>query len=82
MKIIVLNLNKTMDESRVAKLFAKHGKVDSCSLVLDKETQKSKGFGFIEMPDDAEATAAIAALHGSQVSGNKIRVKVSDKNDE
>ncbi len=81
MKIMVLNLSRNTEESKLEKLFVKYGKVDSCALVLDKNTGKSKGFGFVEMPDETEANAAIAALHGTQVSGNKIRVKISEKNE-
>ena len=78
MKIIVLNLNRNTDESKLEKLFVRYGKVDSCTLVLDKNTKKSKGFGFVEMPNEEEANKAIKELHGSQVSGNKIRVKISE----
>jgi RNA recognition motif-containing protein len=78
MKIIILNLNKNTEESKVEKLFAKYGAVKSCKLVTDKETGKSKGFGFVEMDDEIAANRAITALHGSMVSGSKVRVKISD----
>ncbi|MDA0782652.1 MAG: hypothetical protein PQ612_08820 [Rickettsiales bacterium] len=82
MKIIVLNLNRNLEQKKLEKLFVKYGKVDSCNIVTDKETGRSKGFGFVQMPDESEATAAITALHGTQVSGSKIRVKISDNKDE
>lgn len=79
---MVLNLNRNFEQKRLEKLFVKYGKVDSCSIVMDKTTGKSKGFGFVQMPDESEANAAITALHGTQVSGNKIRVKISENQDE
>lgn len=79
---MALNLSRNTDESKLEKLFVKYGKVDSCTLVLDKQTGKSKGFGFVDMPDEEEANAAIKALHGSQVSGNKLRVKISEDKTE
>ncbi len=59
-----------------------HGTVQSCTLVLDKETGSSKGFGFVEMPEQAEAEAAITALNGKNVGGNKIRVKEAESNSQ
>ncbi len=66
-----------MPESEIANLFKKFGKVESCTLVMDKDTGKSKGFGFVEMPNAAEAEAAIAGLHGTIVRKDRIRVKVA-----
>ncbi|MDO8444758.1 MAG: RNA-binding protein [Deltaproteobacteria bacterium] len=60
-------------------LFTSFGKVDSLTLVKDKDTGKSKGFGFVEMPNEAEAMAAIEKLNGQVVGGNMIRVKKADK---
>lgn len=80
MKIIVLNLTRETTKETVERLFKKHGKVDSCQLVMDEETGNSKGFGFIEMPDEKEAAAAIASLHGIKLDNHKIRVKISDQN--
>lgn len=77
MKIMVLNLNRNTDEPRLEKLFAKYGTVSSCVIVTDKVTGKSKGFGFVEMEDEIAANSAVKALHGSLLSGNKIRVKIS-----
>ncbi len=49
-----------------------------CNLVLDQATAKSKGFGFVIMPNDAEAKAALSALHETRVAKNKIRVKIAE----
>jgi RNA recognition motif-containing protein len=56
-------------------MFENYGKVQSCTLIIDKETGDSKGFGFIEMPNPGEAKTAIKSLNGNDVDGNKIRVK-------
>jgi len=63
-------------------MFMAHGKVQSCTLVMDKKTGDSKGFGFIEMPKPGEAKAAIKHLNGKDVAGSKIRVKKSESKQE
>jgi RNA recognition motif-containing protein len=80
MKLMVLNLPRSMEEDKVAELFAAFGQVTSCDLVMDKVTGGSKGFGFVEMVDATEADAAIKALHGKKVGGSRLRVKISDQN--
>jgi RNA recognition motif-containing protein len=75
MKIIILNLPRDLSEDGLADLFRAHGGVDSCDLVMDANTGISKGFGFVEMPAEEEAEAAIAALHGTKINKSKIRVK-------
>lgn len=79
MNIAILNLHRDIDKDQLEKLFTAYGKVESCELVLDKKTGKSKGFGFVVMNDEIEVKIAIAELHGSRVSNQKIRVKISDK---
>lgn len=79
MKIIILNLARNLTSDGLENLFKPYGKVASCNLVLNADKGTSKGFGFVEMPDEIEANKAISALHGKVVEGNKIRVKVSDK---
>ena len=59
-------------------MFEAHGVVQSCTLVLDKKTGSSKGFGFIEMPRPGDAKAAMKNLNGKDVAGNKIRVKKAE----
>jgi RNA recognition motif-containing protein len=79
MNINILNLSRKTTKEDLVKLFKVHGKVESCDIVMDKITGKSKGFAFIEMLDDNEAKASIKILNGKNVGGNKIKVKVSTK---
>ncbi len=78
MKLIALNLPRDFDEQALAELFKAYGNIQSCNLVLNEGTDKSKGFGFVEMALDHEAETAIKELHGSKVGKNKIRVKQAD----
>jgi len=82
MKLLVRNLATATTEEKLKNLFAEHGKVQSCNLVLDKETGKSKGFGFVEMPKAGEAKAAMKILNGYKLAGNLIRVKRSEAKNE
>ena len=77
MKLLVRNLSRTTTEQEIRVLFSEHGSVTECSLVLDQETGKSKGFGFVEMPNETEAKAALSSLHETRVAKNKIRVKIA-----
>ncbi len=77
MKILVRNLSRTTTEKELHALFSEHGTVTACDLVLDQQTGKSKGFGFIEMPHESEAKLAISGLHETRLAKNKIRVKVA-----
>ncbi|MCW8329447.1 RNA-binding protein [Photobacterium sp. SDRW27] len=78
MKLLVRNLARTTTEAELKAMFEAHGEVVSCNLVLDQETGKSKGFAFIEMPEEAEANAAIAALNGTKIAKSKVRVKEAE----
>ena len=78
MKILIRNIARTTTEVELQKMFESYGRVQSCSLVLDKETGSSKGFGFVEMPMQGEARAAMKALNGKELDGNKIRVKKAE----
>ena len=78
MKLLIRNLNRSTTEAELRKLFEPYGTVQSCTLVLDKKTSDSKGFGFIEMPKQGEAKTAMKRLNGEDVGGNKIRVKKAD----
>lgn len=78
MKLLVRNLTRNTTEAELKALFQPFGTVQSCTLVLDKDTKISKGFGFIEMPKVGEAKAAMKSLNGSSVAGSKIRVKKSE----
>ncbi|EGQ9522626.1 RNA-binding protein [Vibrio parahaemolyticus] len=75
MKLLVRNLARTITEHEVRVLFSAHGKVTECNLVLDQETGLSKGFAFVEMPDDKEAKTAIQNLNLSNIAKSTIRVK-------
>lgn len=78
MKILVRNLPRETTEPELTELFKAYGGVQSCNLVMDKETGKSKGFGFVEMPRVNEANAAISGLNHKEIAGLKIRVKKAD----
>lgn len=78
MKLLIRNLARTTTEQEVKSLFEPFGEVQSCSLVMDKSSGVSKGFGFVEMPKSGDAKAAIKGLNSVEVGGNKIRVKKAD----
>ena len=73
MNIYVGNLPYSINESELAELFEGFGSVARANVIIDRETGRSKGFGFVEMDDQAEAEAAIEALNGSDMSGRPIR---------
>ena len=75
MKLLIRNLARTTTEEELRALFQVYGKVQSCSLVLDKKSGRSKGFGFVVMPSPGESKAAMKNLNGKEVDGNTIRVK-------
>ena len=77
MNIYVGNLSWNLKDQDLSNLFASYGEVTSAKIVTDKFTHRSKGFGFVEMADDASAQAAIAALNGSEVDGRNIVVNES-----
>ncbi|USD66411.1 RNA-binding protein [Vibrio sp. SCSIO 43136] len=77
MKILVRNLARTTTEHQVRLLFSEHGRVTQCDLVLDQETGQSKGFAFVDMPNEEEAKAAIKSLNLTMLDKSKIRVKFS-----
>lgn len=73
-KLYVGNLGYGVDSSALQALFTPHGTVDSAEIIADRETGRSKGFGFVEMSTDAEAQAAINALNGQQNEGRAMTV--------
>jgi RNA recognition motif-containing protein len=77
MNIYVGNLSWNLKDQDLSNLFASHGEVVSAKIVLDKFTNRSKGFGFVEMANDDQAQAAITALNGSEVDGRNIVVNES-----
>jgi RNA recognition motif-containing protein len=78
MKIMVRNLSRDTKEAELLVLFKEYGDVQYCTLIMDKETGKSKGFGFVEMPRAGEAKAAIKGLNYREIDGFKLRVKKAD----
>jgi len=73
-KLYVGNLSYSTTEDGLRSLFADFGNVTSAKIVFDRETGNSKGFGFIEMGTDEEATAAIAGTNGREFKGRQLRV--------
>ncbi len=75
MKIYVGNLTHDVTAGELKAAFSEFGKVSSANVIKDKHSRKSKGFGFVEMPNDSEANEAIKALDESSLQGQNIRVK-------
>ena len=73
-KLYVGNLNYEVTGSDLEQLFAQHGTVQSAEVIADRDTGRSKGFGFVQMASDDEAQAAIAALNGQQHNGRALTV--------
>jgi RNA recognition motif-containing protein len=73
-KLYVGNLTYGVTDSTLSQLFEPHGSVQSAQVIMDRDTGKSKGFGFVEMGSDAEAQAAIQALNGKEVEGRALTV--------
>ena len=76
-KLYVGNLQYATTDADLSAMFEPHGTVKSASVVMDRDTGRSKGFGFVEMGNDQEAQAAIAALNGQQVGGRSLTVNVA-----
>jgi RNA recognition motif-containing protein len=74
MNIYVGNLPYDLTEDEIKALFAEFGEVSTVTLVNDRESGRPKGFGFVEMPDEAQGQAAVTALNGKEVKGRTIRV--------
>ena len=74
MKIYVGNMPYAMTEDELRNLFEQYGTVASASLAIDRETRRVRGFGFVEMPEKAEAAAAIEAVNGLDNGGRKLVV--------
>jgi RNA recognition motif-containing protein len=73
-KLYVGNLPYGVADSDLEQLFGAHGTVQSAQVIMDRDTGRSKGFGFVEMGSDQEAQAAIAALNGKEVQGRALTV--------
>ncbi len=82
MNIYVGNLAYSMTEDELREVFAQFGEVSRVNVITDKYSGQSKGFGFVEMPDQAEAEAAIKSLDGSEVKGRNLRVNEARPREE
>ena len=74
MNIYIGNLPYSTSEDDLRDLFATHGEVSSVNIIIDRDSGRSKGFGFVEMPDKAQAESAINAINQSDVNGRSVRV--------
>ena len=74
MNIYVGNLPFSTTEAELREVFERFGSVDSASIIMDRHTNQSRGFGFVEMGDSGEAKAAIEALNGTDMGGRTLRV--------
>jgi len=74
MNIYVGNLSYDTDDASLRAAFEAHGEVTSAQVISDRDTGRSRGFGFVEMPSDEEARAAIAALDGTDLQGRSLKV--------
>lgn len=73
-KLYVGNLTYNVNESDLEAIFSPHGTVQSAQVIIDRDTNRSKGFGFVEMGSDAEAQAAVQALDGQEHDGRRLTV--------
>ena len=74
MNLYVGNLPYRMTEDALRQEFEQYGQVASCTIIMDKATGQSKGFGFLEMPTSEEAQAAITGLNGREIQGRRLNV--------
>lgn len=81
-KLYVGNLSYSISSRDLEQLFAAHGAVSSANVITDRETGRSKGFGFVEMSNDQEAQAAITALNGKDVEGRSLTVNEARPREE
>lgn len=79
MKLFVAGLTPDFDDIDLKEMFELYGEVASAKLIVDRQTGKSKGFGFVDMPDDNDARQTIEALNGANLKGKQISVKEADE---
>ena len=82
MNIYVSNLSYAVQDDDLRGFFSEYGEVSSAKVIMDRYTNRSKGFGFVEMPDDAAAQKAIAELDGGMVEGRAIKVMPAKPKEE
>lgn len=76
-KIYIGNLSFSTTEETLQKKFESFGTIESVSIIRDKNTQMSKGFGFVEMEDEIAANKAVSSLHGTMIDSRKVRVNIA-----
>jgi cold-inducible RNA-binding protein len=81
-KLYVGNLSYSVDSAQLEQLFAKFGGVRSAQVIEDRDTRRSKGFGFVEMADDQEALEAIEGLHEREIDGRRLTVNEARPKEE
>jgi len=74
MNIYIGNISYSVDEQELGQIFGEYGEVSSAKIIIDRVTGRSKGFGFVEMPNSDEGQQAIDNLEGKEVGGRKLRV--------
>ncbi len=82
MNIFIANLNYKVPSEKLQEIFGEYGEVSSAKIIFDRETKRSKGFGFVEMPNDDDALRAIEDLNGVEIDGRQIIVKQANERDE
>lgn len=82
MNIYVGNLSYSLSESELRDAFAAYGEVSSVKVLMDRETGRSRGFGFVEMPNQAEGEAAVAEINGKEIGGRPLRVNEARPREE
>lgn len=82
MKIYVSNLSFNTSDVELNELFAKYGEVASAKVILDRETGRSRGFGFVEMPSDNEGKEAMSGLNNKEVEGRAMSVSIAKEREE
>lgn len=82
MNIFVSNLSFNTNDAALRELFSTYGNVSSAKVIMDRETGRPRGFGFVEMDSDEEGKAAIAALNGKEIEGRALSVSVAREKTE
>lgn len=82
MNIYVGNLSWGLNDNDLEQIFAEHGQVSSAKIIQDRETGRSRGFGFVEMPNDDDGRKAIEALNGMEIDGRNLTVNEARPREE
>jgi len=82
MNIFIANLNYKVRTEKLQEIFGEYGDVSSAKIIFDRESKRSKGFGFVEMPNEDDALRAIEDLNGVEIEGRQIIVKKANTKEE